>query len=325
MIDDAVELASSLEWIDTDVEHDPVVVDARGRLVRVKVEALQLRETPNTPSSSAPTELVEPSEASPQARSRLERIMAVDRPYATFWRQKRRWLRACGVLLLAYFPAGYLAYQLERLIGGAVPVALATFYLVALALAVSFFSAVVFRCPRCGALFIRNKTWANPAATHCMNCGLPRGAPFDPDAPEDTAGPRPGGDADEHLAREAALQAQAETYRIDPASPAVPCRSTDRHLAPLDRDARRARLRMRLHLAAALSAQGAPLALVALLVSFAFEPSGTGLARTMLFSTLFALGLIGLVHMVVLQFHLMKNPQVPPDDRESLAARLLYT
>jgi len=95
-------------------------------------------------------------------------------PYAAAWREYA-WRRRCGQLLGAFWLLGLLALAWR----------LRTWFIVILfPFPLTALCLRGFRCPRCNARFTVSEQsgwWEAARVTHCMHCGLPRGAPADPD------------------------------------------------------------------------------------------------------------------------------------------------
>lgn len=95
-------------------------------------------------------------------------------PYAAAWREYA-WRRRSGQLLSAFWLFGLLALAWRFRIW--LMVILFPAPLTALCLR-------GFRCPRCDKRFGESRQsgwWGATRVDHCLHCGLPRGAPADPD------------------------------------------------------------------------------------------------------------------------------------------------
>lgn len=86
--------------------------------------------------------------------------------YRRRWRGQRvKWLLLVLYTVLIF----YLPSQVPWIVWGAIWLAL-------------FVYARSLRCPRCGKSFNGKGKYYNHFTRYCLNCGLPRGAPQDPDA-----------------------------------------------------------------------------------------------------------------------------------------------
>jgi len=97
-------------------------------------------------------------------------------PYAAAWREYA-WRRRSGQLLSAFWLLGLIALAVR----------LRTWLLVVILVPAPLTSLCLwgFRCPRCDRRFAGSERWGwwgAARAERCAHCGLPRGAPGDPDA-----------------------------------------------------------------------------------------------------------------------------------------------